>query len=175
MYFGERSKVRDYMSDLGYGCEQEVGTAEHVLDCVSRVVGADTEAEKESIQRIETIAKAADSHAREWVQFDQDDKSDGDAKEKHAKKMKHIVDLTTTHPGTNIFHQFKLLFGRSVQETLRGKAAIIIKVVQQVTLGVIYGGIYTLGDNQVRATLNDVTDKLHASSYISPLVCKRAI
>jgi ABC-type multidrug transport system ATPase subunit len=151
MYYGERSKVRDYMSDLGYGCEQEVGTAEHVLDCVSRVVGADTEAEKESIQRIETIAKAADSHAREWVQFDQDDKSDGDAKEKHAKKMKHIVDLTTTHPGTNVFHQFKLLFGRSVQETLRGKAAIIIKVVQQVTLGVIYGGIYTLGDNQVRA------------------------
>ena len=46
MYFGEVSKVRDYMTDLGYGCETEVGTAEHVLDCVSRVVGADDEAEK---------------------------------------------------------------------------------------------------------------------------------
>lgn len=146
MYFGERSHVRGYMSELGYGCEDEVGTAEHILDCVSRVVGADAEAEKQSQQRIETIAVAADRHAREWVSFDA---SEGTEVQQADKKMKHIVDLTTTHPGTNIFKQFKLLFGRSIQETLRGKAAIIIKVVQQVSLGLIYGGIYTLGDNQV--------------------------
>lgn len=145
MYHGERSKVREYMDGLGYGCEPEVGTAEHILDCVSRVVGADAEAERLSEERIEIIAAAADKHAREWVSFDiTEDESEG-----VERKMKHIVDLTTTHPGTNIFRQFKLLFGRSIQETLRGKAAIIIKIVQQVSLGLIYGGIYTLGDNQV--------------------------
>jgi hypothetical protein len=146
MYYGERSKVRGYMTELGFGCEDEVGTAEHILDCVSRVVGADAEAEKQSEKRIETIAAAADRHAREWVSFDA---AEGAEAQQVERKMKHIVDLTTTHPGTNIFRQFKLLFGRSIQETLRGKAAIIIKVVQQVSLGLIYGGIYTLGDNQV--------------------------
>lgn len=144
MYYGERSKVREYMEELGYGCEAEVGTAEHILDCVSRVVGADAEAERESVNRIETIARAADQHAREWVSFDSDDTNT----EKTERKMKHIVDLTTTHPGTNVLRQFKLLFRRSIQETLRGKAAIIIKMVQQVSLGLIYGGIYSLGDNQ---------------------------
>jgi ABC-type glutathione transport system ATPase component len=145
MYYGDRSKVREYMDELGYGCEPEVGTAEHILDCVSRVVGADAEAELESVKRIDTIAQAAEKHAREWVSFD----SESDEAKKIGRKMKHIVDKTTTHPGTNIFRQFGLLFRRSIQETLRGKAAIIIKVVQQVSLGLIYGGIYSLGDNQV--------------------------
>lgn len=145
MYYGERSKVREYMEGLGYGCETEVGTAEHILDCVSRVVGADAEAERESVNRIETIARAADQHAREWVSFNSDEK---DVEKTGGRKMKHIVDLTATHPGTNLLRQFKLLFRRSIQETLRGKAAIIIKIVQQVSLGLIYGGIYSLGDNQ---------------------------
>jgi hypothetical protein len=130
MYYGERAKVRQYMDELGYGCEPEVGTAEHILDCVSRVVGADAEAERQSEKRIEIIAEAADKHAREWVSFG----AEGAEVEKVERKMKHIVDLTATHPGTNIFRQFKLLFSRSIQETLRGKAAIIIKVVQQVSL-----------------------------------------
>lgn len=120
MYYGERAKVREYMDGLGYGCEPEVGTAEHILDCVSRVVGADAEAEKESEERIQTIAQAADKHAREWVSFDAEERAEV---EKVDRKMKHIVDLTATHPGTNIFRQFKLLFSRSIQETLRGKAS----------------------------------------------------
>ena len=59
-----------------------------------------------------------------------------------------ICSLFGAHPGTNVFRQFRLLLGRSVQELLRGKAAIAIKIVQQVSLGIIYGGIYTLGDDQ---------------------------
>ena len=35
-----------------------------------------------------------------------------------------------------------------VQELLRGKAAIAIKVVQQISMGLIYGGIYSLGNDQ---------------------------
>lgn len=149
MYFGEISRVRQYMLDLGYGCESEVGTAEHVLDCVSPVVGGNKEAQRLSIDRIENIATHAAKHAREFVTFDEDEKGGVNAVEKKSsKKMKHIIDNTSAHPGTNVFRQFKLLLGRSVQELLRGKAAILIKIAQQVSLGLIYGGIYTLRDDQ---------------------------
>ena len=150
MYFGEVSKIRGYMEGLGFGCESEVGTAEHVLDCVSRVVGAGADAEKASVERIEAIAKAElkQVDALELATTDEQNEEDKDTAKKAAKKMKHIVDRSHMHPGVNIFRQFKRLLGRAMQETLRGKAAIIIKVVQQVALGVIYGGIYTLGDNQ---------------------------
>ena len=146
MYFGEVSKVRQYMTDLGYGCESEIGTAEHVLDCVSRVIGSDDEAERTSIERIERIAFEAAKHARQLVSFNGEDST---ANKKSSKKMKHIIDKTAAHPGTNIFRQFRLLLERSVQELLRGKAAIFVKIVQQVSLGLIYGGIYSLGDDQV--------------------------
>lgn len=145
MYFGEVSKVRQHMTDLGYGCESEIGTAEHVLDCVSRVIGADDEAERLSIERIERIASEAANHARQLVSFSGEDS----VEKKSFKKMKHIIDKTAAHPGTNIFRQFRLLLKRSVQELLRGKAAIFVKIVQQVSLGLIYGGIYSLGDDQV--------------------------
>lgn len=145
MYFGEVSKVRQYMTDLGYGCESEIGTAEHVLDCVSRAVGSDDEAERTSIERIEIIASEAVKHARQLVSFNREDST---ANKKISKKMKHIIDKTAAHPGTNIFRQFRLLLERSVQEILRGKAAIFVKIVQQVSLGLIYGGIYSLGDDQ---------------------------
>ena len=132
MYFGEVANVRQYMTDLGYGCETEVGTAEHVLDCVSRVVGADEEAERLSLVRIENIATEAVKHSQELVKFNGDESGDTDvAVKKTSKKMKHIIDKTSAHPGTNIFRQFRLLLGRSVQELLRGKAAILIKIVQQ--------------------------------------------
>lgn len=151
MYFGEVSQVRNHFTNLGYGCESEVGTAEHVLDCVSRVVGADDESHRLSIEKIENIATQAVKHSRELVTFNGDEKEDV---KKSPKKMKHIIDKTSAHPGTNVFRQFKLLLGRSVQELLRGRAAILIKIAQQVSLGLIYGGIYTLGNDQVRLFLH---------------------
>ena len=147
MYFGEVSNTRQYMTDLGYGCESEVGTAEHVLECVSKVAGGDAEAERLSNERIEHIATAGAKHARELVVFGEKE-DDGEVEKEGTKTMKHIVNRASAHPGTNIFRQFMLLMGRSVQEILRGKVAIFIKVMQQVSLGVIYGGIYTLGNDQ---------------------------
>lgn len=149
MYYGEVSQVRQYFTDIGLGCEPEVGTAEHVLDCVSPATGADDEIQRISEERIEKIATQAIQHSREFVTFNGDEKDDnGVAIQKSPKKMKHIINKTSAHPGTNVFRQFKLLLGRSCQELLRGKTAILIKIAQQVSLGVIYGGIYTLGNDQ---------------------------
>ena len=54
MYYGEVANVRSYMDGLGFGCEKEVGTAEHVLEIVSRVEGGGIEdniAGNKNIQR----------------------------------------------------------------------------------------------------------------------------
>jgi len=149
MYYGEVSHVRQYFTDMGLGCKQEVGTAEHVLDCISLIAGGNNEAQRLSVERIEKIAKQAIQRSRDIVTFNGDENDDsGAAVKKSSKKMKHFIDNTTAHPGANVFRQFKLLLGRSCQELLRGKAALLIKIAQQVSLGVIYGGIYTLGNDQ---------------------------
>jgi len=44
--------------------------------------------------------------------------------------------------------QFKLLLRRALRENFRGKIKLILQTVQQVSLGLIYGGIYSLGNNQ---------------------------
>ncbi|EJK47315.1 hypothetical protein THAOC_33977 [Thalassiosira oceanica] len=140
MYYGEVSNVRNYMAEIGYEAEAEVGTAEHILNCISSIVGGDADAEKASVARIEKIAAAADAQSRELVALEDGEQSD--------RKTKRIVGGTRSHPGANIMRQFSLLLRRSLKEIFRGKAAIIIKVMQQVSLGLIYGGIYTLGLDQ---------------------------
>merc|ERR1712021_293045 len=48
----------------------------------------------------------------------------------------------------NIFVQFKLILRRAIRENFRSKATLMIKLVQQISLGLIYGTIYRLGDDQ---------------------------
>ena len=52
-------------------------------------------------------------------------------------------------PRANIFVQLKLLLKRALRENFRSKVKMIIQTVQQVSLGLIYGGIYSIGLNQV--------------------------
>ena len=150
MYSGEVSTVRSYMDSLGYGCERETGTAEHVLECVSRVNGGGAE-EKASHERIDRLAKEARIHASELVIAATEDGGgekavSAEKKKKSKRKKKYFAVMH--HGGASIFKQFRLLLTRSLEEVVRGKGAIIIKTVQQVTLGLIYGGIYQLGMNQ---------------------------
>jgi len=46
------------------------------------------------------------------------------------------------------FRQFRLLINRAFRNEARGKATIAIRVIQQVGLASIFGGIYRLGKNQ---------------------------
>lgn len=134
MYFGEVSKVRSYLEGLGFKAAKETGTAEHVLDCISKVSGAGNEAEQASVDRICILAENA-AAAKLELHFDLE----------HGSKR---YATTKSKPRSNIFRQFKLLLSRSVNEAFRGKTTILIKIVQQVTVGLVYGGIYKLGNNQ---------------------------
>jgi len=50
--------------------------------------------------------------------------------------------------GARLGTQFVMLFGRAWREVARSRAAIAIKVVQQVMVAGVYGGLYNLGTSQ---------------------------
>ena len=137
MYYGEVKKVRDYMENLGYKAPKEMGTAEHVLDCISLDMDELGDPVQESIDRLNNLA---DHAMKENIDLGIKD---------HSIEVVH--ELTERGPKASLLRQFQLLLNRAVRETLRGRAAIIIKAVQQITIGIVYGGIYHLGVNQVRA------------------------
>lgn len=65
-----------------------------------------------------------------------------------SKAVKLIKSGSGKGPKANVVRQFRLLFKRSIREVFRGKTTIILKLVQQFTTAIIYGGIYSLGTNQ---------------------------
>mmetsp|Transcript_14759 Transcript_14759/g.21255 ORF Transcript_14759/g.21255 Transcript_14759/m.21255 type:complete len:561 (-) Transcript_14759:130-1812(-) len=149
MYFGEVAKVRSYLDSLGYKAAPETGTAEHVLDCISRVNASGGEAEKASLERIQKLADKAEA-----VQMALSDANNLTPKLFSSAEKKG--------PQASIFTQFKLLLRRSLNESFRGKTAIIIKMVQQVTLAIVYGGIYTLDKTQ-----SSIQDRIGLLSLIA--------
>jgi ABC-type multidrug transport system ATPase subunit len=147
MYFGKVTSVRKYMAEHGCKAPLGIGTAEHVLDCVS-VEPLPSESEEEALERVDRLAQAAMVQPVNLGPMDLDGGSDG-------KALKFAGHQLLGGPKANIFIQFKLLLKRALRESFRGKAKIILQVVQQVSLGLIYGGIYTIGTNQVRMGRNN--------------------
>jgi len=58
MYFGPREGVREYMESYGCPALPEMGTAEHILDCISRSP-IDQETEQQADARIDRLAAQA--------------------------------------------------------------------------------------------------------------------
>lgn len=139
MYFGERANVRSYMSTHGATAPAEMGTAEHILDCISPDP-MENETKEHAEARIERLAnKAAAAHLDIGKLPVEGEKS---------KAIQHFESGLRHGPRASLFKQFKLLLQRSFREITRGKLVIFIKTVQQVSTALIYGGIYSLGSNQ---------------------------
>lgn len=137
MYFGPREHARAYMESLGCHALPEMGTAEHILDCISRMPIGD-ETEQEADERMERLAaKARESEVNL-----------GKVPKDTAKGVQRFTSGSIGGPKANLLVQFRLLFKRSIREVSRAKLAIILKLVQQVSTALIYGGIYSLGTNQ---------------------------
>jgi ATP-binding cassette subfamily G (WHITE) protein 1 len=143
MYYGETHHVRSYMEECGYIAEKEVGTAEHILECISLETDMDGGHSQESVQRVATLAQRART-----VPIDL-----GVGVDKKECEVQTFHDSLRKGPKASLLKQFRLLLNRSIREAFRGKGAILLKVVQQVTIGLVYGGIYSLGNNQVRVLL----------------------
>jgi len=137
IYFGPTKDVRKYLQQQSLSSSvdyKETGTAEYILDCVSKVNANGGLEEIESIQRIHELALKAKAQ-----KIALKSSSDNGARKKRTRRR--------NKKKANWFRQFTLLFQRALRETLRGKTAILIKVAQQIVLGVIYGGIYKLDTN----------------------------
>lgn len=137
MYFGERQHVRQYMESLACEATSEMGTAEHILDCITHMPIED-ETDEEADARIRRLAAAS---VEETIDL-------GVKPTSKATGMRHFSSGKAGGPRANILIQFKLLFQRSLKEIFRGKITLMVKTFQQITLALIYGGIYSLGNDQ---------------------------
>jgi hypothetical protein len=135
MYFGESSNVREWMQRHVRPAPAEMGTSEFILDCISKTEMVGERNSEEATQRLNGIAELARA---EDVDIG---RTDG--------PVQRYSGNSGRGPKAGLLVQFKLLFRRSLRENFRGKARLIIQTVQQISLGLIYGGIYTIGKNQV--------------------------
>mmetsp|Transcript_12686 Transcript_12686/g.29979 ORF Transcript_12686/g.29979 Transcript_12686/m.29979 type:complete len:750 (-) Transcript_12686:1177-3426(-) len=134
MYFGETSQVRQYMNKHATNAPAEMGTAEHVLNCISgtRLPGESSKDVSERIDHLAALAQKQVIHVGEIPAYTAARNFSGDS----------------NHCRANVFVQFKLLLRRAIRENFRSKASLVIKLIQQISLGLIYGTIYHLGDDQ---------------------------
>ena len=136
MYFGPRKDVRSYMESFGCMALPEMGTSEHILDCISRQpIGDETDDEVEV--RMERLS----SKAREVSISLGTPTSDSNG-------MVRFAPNSVSGPRASIFVQFRLLLQRSLREVFRGKVTIILGLVRQISTALIFGGIYSIGTNQ---------------------------
>jgi ABC-2 type transporter len=144
MYFGPRQEVRSYMEASGCRAVHEVGTAEHILDCISPApIGG--EAELDAIGRLDRLATKA-RRTRIDLGLAGKQSTNGSA----AATVQRFTSATMAGigPKANLLVQFKLLSKRSLQEISRAKVAILLTLAQQISTALIYGSIYSLGTNQ---------------------------
>jgi ABC-type multidrug transport system ATPase subunit/ABC-type multidrug transport system permease subunit len=136
MYFGEVSKVREYMDTHVMKAPEGMGTAEHILDCISKLQlpGEKLADVQGRIDRLAALAQKQDIDT-------------GAPSSVSSKAVKRYGSDCHSRKA-NILVQFKLLLKRALRENFRSKSTLVIKTVQQVSLGLIYGTIYKLGMNQ---------------------------
>jgi hypothetical protein len=151
MYYGEGKSARSYMHTHGCHAPDEIGTAEHILDCIS-LEPMEGESEKDAHDRIQRLADLATAK-----NIDLGKKTDEDG-----NAVQHFAS-NRGGPRASIFTQFGLLFKRSFREAFRGKLVLFVKMAQQVSTAVIYGGIYNLGTNQ--ASIQDRFGLLSLRSF----------
>jgi ABC-2 type transporter len=138
MYFGPRQEVRSYMEQHGCEALPEMGTAEHILDCISRqTIGEETDEEvNERMERLATRAREAKLSLGTRLT-----NGNGGIVQRLSGRGVH-------GPRANLFVQFRLLLKRALCEVFRGKLTIVLGFVRQISTALIYGGIYHLGTNQ---------------------------
>ena len=124
MYYGELSHAQSFFTHLGFTVPEGVGLSEFLLESVSRTNGGPIE-QNASIERIEKIA--AESRKLS-LKIELYNKKSGSKEHHHAMKL---IEQKSHRPAAGIMRQFKLLFRRALSETIRNKAAVIIKIVQQ--------------------------------------------
>jgi len=147
MYFGPVREVRSYFDKLGFKCPQETGTAEHIIECISPGKDSGKSSPLSFQERLDMIADKASQQANALNL--RSSKGQDEIKTKsQAIKLKRLSGISNKRPVVSIFRQFRALFKRAFKDVFRAKGPIILKILQQVTVAIVYGGIYKLSMNQ---------------------------
>ena len=175
MYFGQVQNVRSYMEQMGYPAQEGIGTAEHVLNCISQHIMDDNETKEQALARVDKLARVAVAghHHHQVLDLGDNMVMDDQQQEQQNKKIMENGTVTTAEttiqqqqqlssnkelllsqnnvrrPKSDSWTQFRLLFHRSFREITRGKTAILVMLTRQITVALIHGTIYSrLGTNQ---------------------------
>ena len=109
--FGEIKKARSYFESVGLSAPKGVGTAEFLMESISKVIG-DEATEKESTQRINEIALYAHNQAQ---------KMEFNSSAKPIKTRNFFGINRRGRAAASVIRQFKLLLRRSLSDVFRGK------------------------------------------------------
>ena len=142
VYNGPASAAASHFKSLGYPCPNNINAGEHVVDVVSRGYGTDDHVEGYDERLLQFEASASSAFASR-------------ARGASTRAKPPVPDAPSSalanskgRGGARAGTQFVLLFKRAWREVARSKAAVAIKVAQQVMVALVYGGIYSLGNTQ---------------------------
>ena len=137
VYNGAASAAAGFFAREGFRCPNNINIGEFAVDVVSKSPdGDDDETYLSRLLKLEAAARPARRSAAAAPAASLVEVKDGPARRGLRRSS------------SGCWTQFRLLFRRAWREVARSKAALLIKVVQQVMIAVIYGGIYTLTDSQ---------------------------
>jgi len=108
------------------------------------------QASKESISAMASAqarvsrTKAETAYTRVMERYQQQRKA-GEGEKTHV--IPQIKKKHRTGPVASLREQFTLLFSRAFKEATRNKLVLFIKIVQQVTTAIVYGGIFSLSSS----------------------------
>lgn len=131
LYAGQASAAASYFASLGYRCPTGINAGEFVVDLVSR--GYDPQ---HSDERLDKFAASTLRSQQKLPPLS----SGTRVVARTARGARRFA--------SSAFTQFRLLLKRAWREVVRSRLALMIKVVQQLMIAVIYGGIYSLGNTQ---------------------------
>ena len=141
MYCGKAADAAGHFASLGHKLPKGINAGEWVVDLVS----SGFEAEKAAERLAKFAAAATKQHAVAAAKA-------AAAAAVAAKDGTAAVAAAAGRGASRLMSsgltQFGLLLRRAWREVARSKAALAIKVVQQLMIAVIYGGIYSLTNSQ---------------------------
>jgi len=155
VYHGDAQKATAHFKALGHPCPLHISPGEFCLSLVSvDHETADTAAS--TTQRVLDFAAAfAQSCGTKYAL--QENVPTNSAVDERSRE-----DICTARPQASLLQQTRLLLARSWREVVRNKGANTIKVIQQVSTALIYGGIYSFSDKQ-----SSIQDRIGLCSLVA--------
>ena len=151
-YCGAIAGLRAFLASCGRRMPAKASLAEFAISSVS----LDTESpetERSSREAVAQVLAAAEGRLRAGFSAAQGEAgaAGGGLRPREALR-----------PKASLLEQYRLLFARSFREVRRGRLALFIKVMQQLSTALIYGGIYDLDRSQ-----RSIQDRFGLMSLIS--------